>query len=124
MQDSHSSEFDSFSASQEISRFLWQPKFHRLVHKNPSSAFILILTNQIHTIQSYFLKIYFNIILPSAPRSPKRPPSFRFLHQILYKVLFSTSRATVPAYLIFQGPNVYFFNENRSTAEVSYLSTG
>lgn len=73
MEDSPSSEADSLSASQDtsISRFLWQPNFHCLVHNSPSSASILSQINPIQTIQPYLLKIQFNIILPSAPRSFK-----------------------------------------------------
>jgi len=37
--------------------------------------------NPFHTPLSYFLKILFNIILPSRPRSPKWSLSLRFSHQ-------------------------------------------
>jgi len=45
------------------------------------------------------IKIYFNIILPSVYMCAKRTLLFWFPHQA-YAVLFCTTRATYPAYLI------------------------
>jgi len=51
MEQSPSLEANRFSANQEISRILWNPKVHYLVHKSPSPALILSTINPtgIHT---------------------------------------------------------------------------
>ena len=49
---------------------------------------------------SHFLKIHFNIILPSIPGSYKWAFSLRFLHQNPY--LLSPTWATCPTHLIFE----------------------
>jgi hypothetical protein len=53
--------FDSYSASQENSLLLWNPKVHYRVHNSPSLVPILSQTHPVNTFQPYFPKIHFNV---------------------------------------------------------------
>ena len=71
-------EANRFSASREIPRILWNPKFHYHSYKNLPPVPILSQLDPVHAPTSLFLKTHLNIILPSTPGYPKWSPSLRF----------------------------------------------
>jgi hypothetical protein len=77
MGQSPSSEADSRPVRLEMSRLLWNPNVHYLVHNSPPPVHILSQINPVHTIPPYFFKIHFNIILPLKPRSSESSLPFR-----------------------------------------------
>ena len=80
MEQSPSWEANRFSASQEISRILWNLKVYYCIHKWPTPVPTLSQLDSVHTPTSHFLKIHLNIIIPSTPAS-KWSLSLRFPHQ-------------------------------------------
>jgi hypothetical protein len=85
------------SASQEIPYLLVNPKIHYRVHNSPPTFPVLSQMNPVHTLQTYFLKIRYNIVLPAAP---KWSLTLRLPINILYAFLISPMRATSPAHII------------------------
>jgi hypothetical protein len=81
MDQSPSWEASSSSAVQEIPRPLWNRMVHCRIHKSTPPVPILSQINPIRFSQPTSWRSILNIILPSAPRSPKRSPSLRFPYQ-------------------------------------------
>jgi len=75
------------SDSQEIFRFLWNPKVHYRVHNSPPLDTIPSQINPIHNLSRYFSKIHTNIALPSTPRASEWSLPFRFSDQNLYALV-------------------------------------
>jgi len=100
MEYSPSWKVNRFSASQEIPRFLWNPKFHYSSHTCSPPVPILSQLDRVHNPTSHFLKIHLNIIFPSTPGSPKWSLTLRFPHQKPVYAFPLSIRATRPAYLI------------------------
>jgi hypothetical protein len=88
------------SSSQEIPLLLRNPKIHYRIHKSLSQVHIQNQINPIHTLQTYFHKIDFSIILPSTPRSSEWSLPFRFSNQNITRSNHLPMRATCPAHFI------------------------
>jgi hypothetical protein len=65
MEERPSWEANWFAVSQEIPRILWNPKVHYRIHKCPPPV-ILSHLDPMRATRPHFLKINFNIILPSS----------------------------------------------------------
>jgi hypothetical protein len=66
-----SQEANRLSSNLEILHLSLSPKVHYHVHKTLTPNPTLSKMNPVYNIQSYWLKINFNIILPTMPRSSK-----------------------------------------------------
>ena len=92
------------SDSNEIPHILWSRKIHSRNHNSPPSVPVLSQINPVRS-PTHGLRIHFNIILPSMPKSSKYSLyslSLIFLHQNLPRTssLLSLLKSTWPAQLI------------------------
>jgi len=111
MEHSPSWEANRCSASQKIPRILWNPKVHYRIYKCPPPFTIVSHTNSSQATPFHSLKIYFNIMFPSTPRSPKWSLSITSPHQSpVY-----TSRFTICSY---PSHFLWFFQPNNICGEV------
>ena len=78
---------DSYQASPDIGRISWKQKVHNRIHSSPQLVCYPNPYQSVHALPSHFLKIHFNIILPSTTRSC-------FLIETLYASPFSPVRAS------------------------------
>ena len=69
-------------------------------HKRPPPVLILRQRNPVHASSSHFLKIHFNIILLSTPRSSKCSLSSGLLTKNMYAPVLSHIRVIWPAHLL------------------------
>ena len=81
MEQSPSWEANRFSSREEILRNVWNPMVHYRIHKCSSPVLILSHFDPVQASTSHFLKIHFNIILPSTSGSSNWPLSLRIPHQ-------------------------------------------
>ena len=96
------SEAPSFPASQESPRILWNHKVHPRVYKSPILVPIRKYINPFYSLPFYFLKILFNIIFSSTPRSSKWALLACFLHTKTCMYHFSSSACHInfPSFLL------------------------
>ena len=89
MEQGPSWEANRFSVNEEIPRVLRNPNVHYRIHKLPHPLPILSHRNAVHASPSHFLKMHFNIILPSTPMSSKWSLSIKSTPKTLYAPLLS-----------------------------------
>ena len=100
MEQSHSSEANRLSASQEIPRILWNTNVHYSIHECPPPVAILSLSDPVMPLHATTWKSI--LILSSHLRLglPNGLAPSGFLTKMLYTPLHAPIRATCPAHLI------------------------
>ena len=99
-----------FAASQEIPRISWNPNSHYHIHRCPPTLPILSHLDPVHAPTSHFLKIHFNIILPSTPSSSKWPLSYLLTHSIQHSPSWEANRSSTSQEIphILWNPKVHY----------------
>jgi hypothetical protein len=100
MEQSCSWKANGFLGSQKFPHILWNSKVYCHIDKRPPPVSILSQSSQVLVSQSHFLKNYFNIILPSMPRSFKCLLSSDTPTKTLHTPLPLPISATYPVHLI------------------------
>jgi hypothetical protein len=70
-----------FSARQEITCILYNPKVHCRIHKHPPPVPVLSHIYLVHALTSHFQKVRINITFPFTPGSSKWSLSLKYPHQ-------------------------------------------
>jgi len=81
-------EADGPSASQEISRLLWNPKFHCCIRNVSQLVPILSQINAVHVLTSYFFTVSFNII-----------PIYSYVFQVIFFFFFHSGVPTLCTFI-------------------------
>jgi len=81
MEQSPSSELNTYSGSEEIARLLWNPNVHYHVHNSLSLFPILRHMTPVHTFPPCLRNIHSNIIISSTFKSPEWSFPFKFSDQ-------------------------------------------
>ena len=100
MEQSPSWEANTYSASQEISCILWNPKIHNRNYKRPSPAPVLGQINPVHTTQT---TSWIPISILSSHQRPGLPSDLLrsgLLTKTLYSPFLSPMLATCPFQII------------------------
>ena len=116
MQQNNSWKSYRFSASQQLFRILWNPKFQRRTHKCLPTAPILSHIDFVLVLISRLVKIHLAIVLTSTAGSSKWTLSLRFLQINLYTPQLSPIHAICLNHLIRLGfiTRTVLGEENRS----------
>ena len=110
---------EKLTGPQPVQKFL---SFYRnCTHKCPPRVPVLSQTNPVQVCSSQLLKIHFNIIFPSTPRSSKQSLSIIFPAKPLHAPLLSPIRATCSGHHIILDKNMSFWFE---TSFYSLLRSG
>ena len=122
MEDSLPEKLTGPSAGQEILHILCNTKVHYCIHERLPPVPIQSQNNPVHASPFHFLKIHFNIILPSMPRSSKCSLSTRYTHQnpICTLPVLHTCHKPCPSRSWFDHPNFIWWRVQSVNLLVMY----